>query len=184
MKKTLIAVGCMVATVGALAQAQVNFANIVLPNVVNAPVYDVDGTTKLAGSDYMAQLYVGTAADSLSPVGSPVEFKTGAGAGYFLGGTVTLPVDWGTTIYAQVRAWYTGGGTLTSYEAANKPGGKVGESNILTIQLPPPATPPPLPVNLVGLESFSLHQVQVIPEPSTIALGLLGAAAFLLRRRK
>jgi hypothetical protein len=34
---------------------------------------------------------------------------------------------------------------------------------------------------MIGLESFA---VVPVPEPSTIALGLLGAAFLLLRRRK
>jgi hypothetical protein len=34
------------------------------------------------------------------------------------------------------------------------------------------------------LQGFTLHPLAVVPEPSTIALGLLGAGALLLRRRK
>jgi hypothetical protein len=39
-------------------------------------------------------------------------------------------------------------------------------------------TPPPLE----GLESFSL--TTAVPEPSTIALGVIGASTLLFRRRK
>jgi len=38
-----------------------------------------------------------------------------------------------------------------------------------------------LPKDLAGLEAFSLT---VIPEPGTIALAVLGLAAFFVRRRK
>ena len=41
--------------------------------------------------------------------------------------------------------------------------------------------PPSLPADLVGLSGFTLT---AIPEPSTIALAALGAAALLFRRRK
>jgi len=43
----------------------------------------------------------------------------------------------------------------------------------------PPATTP----NLTGLTSFSM-MVTPVPEPATITLGIMGAAAFLARRRK
>ena len=43
------------------------------------------------------------------------------------------------------------------------------------------ASPPGLPADLAGLEPFSLV---VIPEPGTIALAVLGLAAFFVRRRK
>jgi len=39
---------------------------------------------------------------------------------------------------------------------------------------------PGTPVDLVGLTSFN---IAVVPEPSTIALGVMGAAAFMMRRR-
>ncbi|MCD6339615.1 MAG: PEP-CTERM sorting domain-containing protein [Verrucomicrobia bacterium] len=145
---------------------------------VDAPIYDLGGMTKAEGPDIVAQLYWGTEADSLAPVGAAEPLKSGAGTGYFLGGSRTLPVPGGTSVYVQVKAWETKGGTYTSYESAMSGFAKYGESNILQLTVTEaPDTPP----DLVGLESFSLT---VIPEPSTIALGLLGAAALLLRRRK
>jgi hypothetical protein len=82
-------------------------------------------------------------------------------------------------VNVQVRAWATAGG-VTSYEAAKgAPGGKWGESNIISIKTGGYDNPPALAANLVGLTGF-----QLVPEPSTIALVLLGAAALLLRRRQ
>lgn len=168
----------MIATMAALAQGQLNFSNYVPAAGINAPIFDVDGTTKAEGPDIVAQLYWGTAADSLAPVGDAVPLLSGAGAGYFVGGARTVDVPGKTDIFVQVKAWETKGGTYTSYEDAVPSGAKYGESNILQVTV---QEAPFLPPNLDGLESFSLT---VIPEPSTIALGLLGAAALLLRRRK
>jgi hypothetical protein len=82
-----------------------------------------------------------------------------------------------------MRAWETAAG---SYEtAATGVGGYLsGESNDVTIpQLggtPAGGAPIPTP-SLNGLQGF---QIRVVPEPSTMALGVLGAAALLFRRRK
>ena len=163
----------MIATAAALAQGQLNFSNIVPAAGINAPILLPDGSA--AGSGYFAQLYWGTADDpsSFDPVGDAVELT----AGYILPRAVTLPgAPDGTSVFVQVRAWEGAAGT--SYEAARANLGLVGESNVLNLTV---AEAPNLPPDMVGLESFSLT---VIPEPSTIALGLLGAAALLLRRRK
>jgi hypothetical protein len=171
----------MVATVGALAQGQVNFNNRVV-GVVDVKVFDTDGTTGLAGDVFTAGLYTGAAGaaeGTFALSGATAIFRTGAGAGYFIGGVRTTAFPGNTAIQAQVRAWETSGGA--SYELASAAGKKVGKSNILTVTVTEaPNTPP----DLVGLQSFSLAGGVVIPEPSTIALGVLGAAALLLRRRK
>lgn len=174
MKKLLLVATLVVATAAALAQGTVNFQTKVTADNIAATVFDVDTTTKLVGDAFKAQLYWGTSADSLAAVGTPAGFKTGLLAGYVSAGEVALPVAGGTTVFIQMRAWNA---PNASYEAAmGAPGGKWGESNVISVKLgtPPLETAP----NLIGLQGFSL-----IPEPSTIALALLGAAALLLRRR-
>jgi hypothetical protein len=89
-----------------------------------------------------------------------------------------------------LACWYNGGGSINSYAAAVAAGVPYGLS--LPTELtglgesaadwtaiggsgPPPTTPP------LGVTSFSL--VNPVPEPSTIALGVMGVCAFLARRR-
>jgi hypothetical protein len=180
MKKLLLVASLVVATAAALAQGTVNFNNYVVPAGINAPVYDVDGTTKLAGTSFWVQLYggpEGTPAESLVAVGSPINFRTGAAAGYFTGGTVAVTgVALNANAAVQVRAWNA---PFATYEIAMvSGGGKWGWSNLLTVSTGGGGEPPKVPGDLIGLQSFTL-----IPEPSTIALALLGAAALLLRRR-
>lgn len=98
-----------------------------------------------------------------------------------------------------LAVWYNAGGTINSYAAAIAAGVPAGASpvyNIVNLGEPSsietaangtatPATNPAFlgsSTSTTKLQSFSL--TQTVPEPSTIALGLMGACAFLARRRK
>jgi hypothetical protein len=90
-------------------------------------------------------------------------------------------VPGGTTASVALAAWNNEGGTVTSLAAAQAAGDPWGVSALGTSA---PlgagiATPPNLPSSIT---SFSL--VSTIPEPSTIALGVIGASAFLMRLRR
>lgn len=179
MKKLIVAAALGVFAVGALAQGQFNFGN---KNTISTPPIDarvigVDGNP-VAGTAYWAQAYVKlTGADdsSYAPVGTAVNFRTGNNTGYIVTSTVTTSFAGGTEVDVQMRAWAAAGGT--SYEAARDGGFEYGFSNPVKLAV---AVAPNLPQDMTGLASF---QLQIIPEPSTLALGLLGAAAFFLRRR-
>jgi len=183
MKRLLAGIACLALCVGAFAQGTVNFNNS--PAAVGgtgAPVFDVDGTTRLAGTAYLAQLFAGVDANSLQPYGAALTFRTGAGAGFF--NTTGVDTSRAITTVApgavatiEVRAWEAAGGT--TYDSAVAGGFKAGISSAITVTTGGAGSPPSLPANLVGLTSFSL-----IPEPSTYALLALGAAALFLRRRK
>jgi hypothetical protein len=93
---------------------------------------------------------------------------------------VALGSDRGTF---QMRVWDNKNGTIATWDQALTSGTALGSSDLFTVPfslggtLSPPNTPP----NLQGLQSFQL----TVPEPSVIALGVLGAGClFLLRRRK
>lgn len=182
MKRTLLAIAALCAAVGVLAQGTVNFATDGYTLGDARPITDVDGTTPLFGDAFLGQLYAGADAASLAPIGDAVAFLDDFGdallAGVVSGGTRSIAsVAPGADAVVEVRAWQASdGGT---YEAAEAAGGKVGKSAQFTVTTGGAGSPPSLPANLTGFASFSL-----VPEPSTAALGLLGAAALLLRRRK
>ena len=166
MKKLALLFACTVIAVSVIAQGTVNFTNLKPSKQI---INDADGN-KLEGG--FAQLYAGSTADSLNAGGSPVAFYDGKKAGYFSGGSVD--VGFNGAGFFQVKAW----SGADNYESALIS----GMSNV--IGLTPgdsTASPPGLPADLAGLESFSLV---VIPEPGTIALAVLGLAAFFVRRRK
>jgi|SwirhirootsSR2_FD_contig_91_518349_length_1484_multi_2_in_0_out_0_1 hypothetical protein len=146
----------------------------------------------LSGTGFTLALFGGPNASSLQFAGQTT-FRTGTGAGYVIAGspTVMIPgVPAGQTATLQVRAWDNANGTVADWTAAlaRKANGLAqGQSAIFTsralggidagggIVLPPDA--------LYGMESFNLTSV---PEPSTIALGILGGLGTLVlfRRRK
>ena len=149
----------------------------------------VYGGAKLQGTGFSAQLWVGTDVDHLAPctasIGGAVltsTFRTGSGAGLLNTATAFAGLDAGTSVLAVLRVWDNQGGTILSYaealakNAATGSGGTQvalgGVSANGTIFANP---------NLLGLTSFQLH---IVPEPSVIALGVLGLGALLLRRRK
>jgi len=178
MKTLLVAAALGFVAVGAMAQGQFTFGNKNLTTTppIDARVFDKDGVTGLGGTAYWAQAYVKLATDpdsSYAPVGTAVNFRTGNNAGYIVPVVVTTTAAGGTAISVEMRAWQASGGT--SYEAAMASGALVGKSDPVTLTV---TVAPNAPSDMVGLASFSL-----IPEPSTFALGLLGAAALLLRRR-
>jgi PEP-CTERM motif len=177
MKKILLIAGLAIAgLVSTYGQGTVNFAN--LGPGVNAPVNDINGTTRL-GAGFLAQLYAGPDASSLAPVGTPTGFLAAA-PGYFQGGVVTIAtVAPGTVGTFRVHAWDSVGGTVNSFAAAQAAGAKYGSGNIFTVATGGAGTPPGAPSTLVGQTSFNL-----VPEPSTIALGVLGAAGLLMIRRR
>jgi hypothetical protein len=111
----------------------------------------------------------------------------------------------GNSAAAAVVAWFNGGGQFTTYEAAKAAGVPTGYSSVFEITgLIEPSSVMSQETGtagtagqtgstyLTGLDynamantafmSFSL--TTSVPEPGTIALGVLGACAFLARRRK
>ena len=181
-KLLLVGVVSLVGVSSVSAQGTVNFVNRIT-GTLDAPVYlNGVGGTLLSGANFLAQLYYGTSPteSSLTPITDPpTPFRTGTGAGYWNAGadsTRVLPVIApNSVVYLQVRAWDSTFGA--TYDIAKAAGGVWGDSNVFTA-IAGGGSPPVAPANMTGLTSFTL-----VPEPSTIALGILGAVALLLRRR-
>jgi hypothetical protein len=151
--------------------------NNFVPGLIDAPVFDTDCQTRLAGTAYSAQVYVGFTPTSLEPLGPITWFRTGSAAGYIVPVSFTVPgaADL-QTVYTQLRVWQAA--AVKTFEEAAAAGGKIGSANIVPMQVVYP-TPPPN--NPLGLESFCL-----IPEPSVTALlgsaASIAAACVILRR--
>jgi len=144
------------------------------------------------GANYTAQLFGAGGANqtTLSPLTQYTStfYITAARAGLFElaspSSDTGIPNSSAGTATLALAAWYNGGGTITSLAAAEAAGVPYGMSASFNLSAlggtgSPPATPP----ILTGLTSFSLINPSAVPEPATITLGIIGAAAFLMRRR-
>jgi hypothetical protein len=140
----------------------------------------------LAGSGYDVQALIAAGANqplsALSLTG-PVEtgFYSGGNAGLFLasiGETTGVPAGPATVAIA---AWVNNGvnGAATTLGQAQADGYAWGISSLGNVNL---TAAPNMPAEFpAAVTSFSLT---FIPEPGTIALGVIGASAFLMRLRR
>ena len=196
--KNLIAVILALGLAGgsAYSQGTVAFVNLSGSGGLNAPVFWIDGTTRLAGANLQAGLMAGPTSTSLALIAT-APFLTGGGAGYFNGGSVTIPaVAGGATAYLDVTVWDTTlGGTTTGatstqalvYALAGHLGvfGVTGYDYTTGAFIPFPLTTgdptasPPTPPATLPLQSVGL--VWIVPEPSALSLACLGLAALMLR---
>jgi len=157
---------------------------------------------------WSVQLYAasgaGVAASGLAPIAGTVAnfYSNPSQIGYpglynsstvvtFNGANGTPTVAAGSPVTVALAAWYNGGGAYTSYSAAQAASMPTGFSSTGSVNLTGAPNPP---VDLPGLNqaqtlsggitSFSLAAPSSVPEPSTIALGVMGASAFLMRLRR
>jgi len=185
MKKLLFAVIFTCAAITAFAQGQLNFANDTNTRLTNsAGNYPPVGDTTHKAGIYWGP--VGTAENSLAllPAGSNGVTTTWAPfSGMFNGGTATFPQI--GQVAVQIRVW---GATFADYAAAVAGGGDRGKGIIQTITLGNPnSIPPGTPTSLVapgGTDTPFARFGIIVPEPSSIALGLLGLGAIVLFRRR
>jgi hypothetical protein len=187
MKKLLITAAAVLASLNLMAQGTVNFLNSSTTRVYVDSVQT--GTTGAAAAGYAVALYY--AADGVTAEDAFVQLGGSAAltGGVFNGGNRTAPITPpGGFGNFQVRGWTTA--YANSYESAllaPRPDGlnKAGKSGIVRVDTgDPTAVPPGTPGSLPnsGFTSFAL--TPVVPEPSAIALGILGAGALLLLRRR
>lgn len=108
MKKLLFAAAAMMVAVAVHGQGQVNFSNRQTGGP-DAPITAADGSTRLAGATFLAQLYggpQGTAAGSLTAQGATAPFQSATLAGYFFGNARSITgVAGGSVATLQVRVW-------------------------------------------------------------------------------
>jgi hypothetical protein len=115
------------------------------------------------------------------------------GAGFIAGGTIVLPEPAGSQVYVQVFAWdstfanpdvaLTDGAFFVAWSAGanNTVYGATGPAELTSGLTLSPAPGAPIFGTAVG--QFG-KAVFFTPEPGTIAIGGLGAAALLLFRRR
>jgi hypothetical protein len=169
--------------IAGFAQGQVVFANKV-GTLLDAPV-TITSSNPITGpgSGYTAQLFLQEANGALTPLVPTSTFYPPGTSGaaviadrYWIPQIVDVPgVPAGSQATFVVRAWLTSAG---SYEAANLVFNGAGQSSPFSVTLGGGLLPP---ANLTTLQSFT---VTWVPEPSVVALGITGAAALVLLKKR
>jgi hypothetical protein len=185
MKKLLLTSAlAVIATLSSYGQGSVSFANATATRVFYVTSTGATAAVPV-GSQFTAEVVYapdGTPSAAFAAgatrVGATAAF--GPVAGLFSGGgrtvqSITPPGGFGLF---QVRVWDTASGSADVAKLT----GMYGESGILRVDTGDPTTVPPgTPSPLTGLASFT---VTPVPEPSSIALGLLGVGTLLMLRRR
>jgi hypothetical protein len=198
MNKLLLLSAAIFASINVYGQGEINFGNNASTYVSNS----ITGDRIVKGNTFTAQLwYAPDSAVAPTDAGmQPLGATTGISplAGLITGGKRVVPGTpgpngtGGGAAWFQIRTWETAYGTTWEEATTKTLNGRLavaGKSNIFkTLTGDPGANPPGTPGSLVGtaanplLRSFSVEQI--VPEPSIIGLGLLGAGAFLFLRRR
>ena len=192
MKKLLLTAAAILATLNMYGQGTgiINFGNA--SSTSDRRIYLADGTTGLAGSGYRIALYwgaQGTPESGLIQAGNSSGFLSG---GQFVGGNRTLtPLSAdGAVVTLQARAWQTIAGVPDTYEGVFAAGGLVGKNTPFDHKSKNPndalELANPIGANTAngGDANWRGFSITPVPEPSVIGLGLLGAGALLMLRRR
>jgi len=177
---SLVMLGCTASSMAATA-AVVNLSNY----DADKPIQGPGGATTVDANTYV-ELLASVDGSTWVPVqigldATKTSWKVDDSSGYFDQGVGIIPgAAANATVSFQLHAWVCG----SSYTDPNNTlVGEIGPWSQATgswvTDQQPAATPNSVALNIPG--SIQLHSV---PEPSTIALGLLGACALLIRRRK
>jgi len=179
MKNTLAVIAGVVLLGAAASSYGQTVATIAANNYGSAAGSISTSTGALLGTDAWVQVLAAAAGGAPTAVGDPFH---PAEAGYFDNGILKLPgITGGASVSFQVEAW-TGAASYAA--AANDSKGSVSWTQTAgsydtTISPPPAPTGPDMQMPAFKLGSGT----PIVPEPTTLALAALGAAALLIRRR-
>jgi len=199
MKKTLLLLGLILLPAALFAQGTVNFANnsnsrLTTNSTATPPpgqnANQVGNTT--GAGQYTIGLYVApqgtTDLNAFTLMGPTAPNQTGVQNSFFngnpSGGFFVISNNTGTPIAFQVRAWQTSAGA--TYEIARSIA--TAYRGVTAIGEVTPATGLGVPPALFGTAPGQVGGIVLtpggVPEPSSIALGLLGLGAIALFRRR
>jgi hypothetical protein len=170
------------------ANGQLNFETFDSQDLANHLVFLTDGATKVQGPGIVGRIFIGSTADfgAMNTIGNgAAPFLTGGAAGFIdasvanAGLITSTGFDSGQSIFYSLAAWdnSTGDGSFgDSLLRGNSVPVMINVGGTLANGDPGPVAP--------TLNTFANFNLEVVPEPSTVALGVIGGLALLMRRRK
>jgi len=191
------------------AQGHFQWGNSI-SRIVRAPIYGLDpmhptqsrsgntaagmpagtqtyGGVPIEGPGYTAAIYTGDTAAQVMASITHVQldtFRSGPNAGLTTSQVTSDPnrPPGTANVHYQLRVWDNQGGTITCWAQVMAAGGSIpcGVSDVLVFSTPL-SVGPLGPPNTGGIRSF---QLTAVPEPSLVALGVLGFGTLFFRRRK
>ena len=181
----LCLMACVCVTVLCWGQGTVNFANspAVFFDGVDRYVYlDFVGGTRLVGTNYVAELWYGSDANSLAAIAPPVApfrdvMPDSVVAGVWSGDTRTLQgFGSGDVLTLQVKVWDLS--LFSTYnQASSSPGAIFGASEAFSYRVPLAGEENPIAYTMINMRAFSL-----VPEPSGLfVISALLALLFAFR---
>jgi hypothetical protein len=196
MKKLLCTIAALMIVGSAFGQGTVIFNNRLPANLGGDQRIYLGGSSQMSGDalnsmgfpgpgqGYNAGLYLVGAGGALTEVTTrPFRFN-GAGSANFFIDPITVNVTGiaaGNPGTFRILAWDADAASYDAAVAAGLAAGRSGDITVAQLGGVPASGPPIADPYLEGLQEFNLF---IVPEPSTLTLGVLGAAALLLRRRK
>lgn len=152
-----------------LSQAAIHFTNRSIADGLDAqitfggdlrPGAPAGGPGPATGTAFMAQLYGGAPGGALNPLGAPLTFREGPGAGYLLPSADVVryvtDVPASGSAQVQIKAWAACLGF--SFEEAQAKGvGGTGESFPAVVKTGGGISPPPAPAGLMGFEIAAIR---------------------------
>jgi hypothetical protein len=183
MKKVLLILALAAVTTFTYAQGTIQMANGASTR------FRINGVVPAAGTVALGQftfgVFVGQSASALSadPIGGTGLARSSATAGLITSdnpqGHQLAGFAGDSTVFIQIRGWESRFG---SDWRAGQQGGLHGETDVRQITLGPPSGPGTVIWSSTDLTKF--QPLNLVPEPSTIALAVLGLGSLLLFRRR
>jgi hypothetical protein len=178
IKILAIAISCIGLTSAAFAQGQINFFTFNATTSLGQ-VFSTAGVP--AGGTYVGQLYGGLTNDraTFTAVGTSSVFASNSG--YINSGIVNVAGTFGgQTFFYELRVWDSALASSLETQAT----GRGGISSVASLVLGGTPSGGGTPVPVSNANGFQTYTLAPVPEPSTIALGILGAGSLLFLRRK
>jgi len=176
MKKLLLTLALVAATAASYAQGTIAFGNSALTRFL------VNGRAALlTDGPFNFGVFVNGSTEVVTPLGVSSSTTAGiisAASVYAIPGT-----EAGQTVQLQIRGWAASFGA--DWQAARAQGALFGETDVRPVTLGPTAGPGAVIWQTAsGTSPNRFYALNIVPEPSTIALGVLGLGSLLFLRRR